>query len=113
MQYTNDDKEVVKAFMQQQPLKSYRCKTDGQSFFSGDLRVAEHYPHPDGTASTLVYDFTDRGEFFVDKQTQWHVIQLKRAIPRQNVVNVREAQKVGLVDITIQRGSYEDTTSKT
>lgn len=113
MQYTNDDKEVVKAFMLQKPLKSYRCKSDGQSFFSGDLRVAEHYPHSDGTASTLVYDFTDRGEFFVDKQIQWHVIQLKRAVPRQNVVNVREAQKAGLVDVTIQRGVYESPSSKT
>jgi hypothetical protein len=113
MKYTNDDKEVVKAFMRCEPLKSYRCKSDGQSFFSGDLRVAEHYPHGDGTASTLVYDFTDRGEFFIDKQVQWHVIQLKRSVPRQNIIRVREAQKAGLVDVTIQRGVYEDTTSAT
>lgn len=113
MQYTNDDKEVVKAFMECRSLKSYRCKTDGQSFFSGDLRVAEHFPWGDGTASTIVYDFTDRGEFFVNKQIQWHVIQLKRAVPRQNIMRVRDAQKAGLVDVAIQRGVYEDTTSKT
>ena len=81
VQYTNDDKEVVKAFMQCQTLKSYRCKSDGQSFYSGELRVAEHVPNGDGTASTLVYDFTDRGGFFIDKQVQCHVIQLKRSAP--------------------------------
>lgn len=113
MQYTNDDKEVVKAFMECRPLKSYRCKSDGQSFFSGDLRVAEHYPHGDGTASTLVYDFTDRGGFFVDKQIQWHVIQLKRSAPRQNVVAVRDAQEVGLVPLTISGGQNEYTPRKT
>ena len=113
MQYTNDDKEVVKAFMECRPLKSYRCKSDGQSFFSGDLRVAEHYPHGDGTASTLVYDFTDRGNFFIDKQVQWHVIQLKRSAPRQNVVNVRDAQDVGLVDRAIIGGKNGNPFSKT
>ena len=113
MQYTNDDKEVVKAFMECRPLKSYRCKSDGQSFFSGDLRVAEHYPWGDGTASTIVYDFTDRGEFFIDKQVQWHVIQLKRVAPRQNVIDVRDAQQHGLVDVTIVGGRNEYTPRKT
>jgi len=113
MDYTNDDKEVVKAFMDCRSLKSYRCKSDGQSFFSGDLRVAEHFPYDDGTASTLVYDFTDRGGFFVDKQVQWHVIQLKRSAPRQNVVAVRDAQEVGLVPITIIGGQREHTSRQT
>lgn len=113
MLYTNNDHEVIQAFMECRKMKSYRCKTDGQSFFSGNLRVAEHYPHGDGTASTIVYDFTDRGEFFIDKQVQWHVIQLKRAVPRQNIMKVNIAQKAGLVDVAIQRGVYEDTTSKT
>ncbi len=113
MQYTNDDKEVVKAFMEQRPLKSYRCKSDGQSFFSGDLRVAEHYPHGDGTASTLVYDFTDRGGSFINKQIQWHVIQLKRSAPRQNVISVHDAQEVGLVPLVLDGGSNEHTPRKT
>ena len=113
MQYTNDDHEVVKAFMEQRALKSYRCKTDGQSFFSGNLRVAEHFPYGDGTASTIVYDFTDRGGFFIDKQIQWHVIQLKRAIPRQNVIAVRDAQDAGLVDRVLEGRSNGDTSSKT
>ena len=109
VQYTNDDKEVVKAFMECQTLKSYRCKSDGQSFYSGELRVAEHVPNGDGTACTLVYDFTDRGGFFVDKQVQWHVIQLKRSAPRQNVVEIRDAQAVGLVDEAIEGGRNEYT----
>ena len=113
MQYTNDDKEVVKAFMEQRSMKSYRCKSDGQSFYSGDLRVAEHFPWDDGTASTIVYDFTDRGGFFLDKQVQQHVIQLKRAVPRQNVIAVRDAQDVGLVDRTIIGGQNEYTPRKT
>ena len=113
MQYTNDDKEVVKAFMECRQMKSYRCKTDGQSFWSGDIRVAEHFPYGDGTASTIVYDFTDRGGFFVDKQVQWHVIQLKRSAPRQNVIAVRDAQEHGLVPMTIVGGKREDPPSKT
>ena len=88
MQYTNDDKEVVKAFMECRQMKSYRCKTDGQSFWSGDIRVAEHFPYGDGTASTIVYDFTDRGGFFVDKQVQWHVIQLRTRTSQVQMVKV-------------------------
>ena len=55
MKFTHDDKEVVKAFMNQQSMKSYRCKSDGQSFFSGDLRVAEHIPDGNGMGATIVY----------------------------------------------------------
>ncbi len=113
MQYTNDDKEVVKAFMEQRPLKSYRCKSDGQSFWSGDLRVAEHFPYGDGTASTIVYDFTDRGGSFVNKQIQWHVIQLKRVVPRQNVIAVSQAQEAGLVPLVIDGGRNGSTSSET
>ena len=113
MKFTHDDKEVVKAFMNQQSMKSYRCKSDGQSFFSGDLRVAEHIPDGNGMGATIVYDFTERGGFYIDKQVQWHVIQLKRSAPRQNVLSVRKAQEVGLVDPSIQAVEYEYTPSKT
>ena len=51
MNFTRDDKEVVKAFMEQREMKSFKCKTDGQSFWSGELRIAEHYPYGDGTAT--------------------------------------------------------------
>ena len=74
MNFTRDDKQVIQAFMEQKEMKSFKCKSDGQSFYSGELRIAEHYPHSDGTASTLLYDFTERGGKFVDRHTQWHYI---------------------------------------
>ena len=77
MNFTRDDKEVFKAFMEQREMKSRFLRTDGQSLFSSDTRIAEHYPHDDGSASTVVYDFTDRGQAFIDKHIQWHVIQVK------------------------------------
>lgn len=108
MNFTKDDKEVVKAFMTQRELKSFKCRTDGQSFFSGELRIAEHYPHEDGTATTLLYDFTERGGKFVDKHTQWLVYQIRNHIPRQNLVRVSEAQKVGLVPRVLSIGGRNE-----
>ena len=104
MLFTKDDKQVIQAFMDQKEMKSFKCKTDGQSFFYNDLRIAEHYPHNDGTASTLLYDFTERGGAFVDKHAQWLVYHIKFHIPRQNMVNVRDAQKVGLVSTVLPTG---------
>jgi len=104
MQFTKDDKQVIQAFMDQKEMKSFKCKTDGQSFFYGDLRLAEHYPHDDGTASTLLYDFTERGGHFVDKHSQWLVYQIRSIIPRQNMVSVRDAQKCGLVPSVLSLG---------
>ena len=103
MNFTRDDKEVVKAFMEQREMKSFKCKTDGQSFFSGDLRIAEHYPYGDGTASTLLYDFTERGGRFIDRHTQWLVY-------RQNVVRVSDAQEVGLVPRVLSIGGRDGNT---
>ena len=108
MNFTRDDKEVFKAFMEQREMKSRFLRTDGQSLFSSDTRIAEHYPHDDGSASTVVYDFTDRGQAFIDKHIQWHVIQVKRMVPRQNVVPVPLAQKVGLVELSATRGQNEN-----
>jgi len=104
MLFTKDDKQVIQAFMDQKEMKSFKCKTDGHSFFYNDLRIADHYPHNDGTASTLLYDFTERGGAFVDKHAQWLVYQIKSHIPRQNMVNVRDAQKVGLVSTVLPTG---------
>ena len=112
MDFTNDDSLVFKAFMEQREMKSRFLRTDGQSLFSSDLRIAEHYPFDDGSASTIVYDFTDRGQAFIDKHVQWHVIQVKRLVPRQNVVPVPLAQKVGLVDLSATRGQNENTFSQ-
>ena len=113
MNFTRDDREVFKAFMEQREMKSRFLKTDGQSLFSSDTRIAEHYPHEDGSASTLVYDFTDRGQAFIDKHIQWHVIQIKRMVPRQNVVPVPLAQKVGLVELSATRSQNENPFGQT
>ena len=112
MDFTNDDSLVFKAFMEQRELKSRFLRTDGQSLFSSDTRIAEHYPHDDGSASTIVYDFTDRGQAFIDKHVQWHVIQIKRLVPRQNVMPVPLAQKVGLVELSATRGQNGNTLSE-
>ncbi len=112
MNFTKDDKEVFKAFMEQREMKSRFLRTDGQSLFSSDLRIAEHYPYGDGSASTIVYDFTDRGQAFIDKHIQWHVIQVKRLVPRANVVPVPLAQKVGLVELSATRGRNENPFSQ-
>ena len=112
MNFTRDDKEVFKAFMEQREMKSRFLRTDGQSLFSSDLRIAEHYPYSDGSASTIVYDFTDRGQAFIDKHIQWHVIQVKRLVPRANVVPVPLAQKVGLVEQSATRGRNENPFSQ-
>lgn len=112
MKYTNDDKEVIHAFMNQKEIKSYKVRTDGQSLFVGDLRVAEHYPHGDGTATTLLYDYTERGNAFVDKQVQWIVYQVKNLIPYQNLVKIPLAESVGLVPPFIHGDTHGDTPSQ-
>ena len=91
-------------------MKSFKYKTDGQSFFSGELRIAEHYPYGDGTASTLLYDFTERGGKFVDRHTQWLVYQIRNQIPRQNVIRVSDAQEVGLVPRVLSIGGRDGNT---
>jgi len=98
MNFTNDDKQVIQAFMEQKEIKSHRCKTDGQSLFYGDLRIAEHVPDWKGKATTLVYDYTEKGQAFVDKHAQWLVYQLRSLTPRQNTVNIRDAVNSGLVE---------------
>ena len=110
MNFTRDDKQVIQAFMEQKEMKSFKCKSDGQSFYSGELRIAEHYPHSDGTASTLLYDFTERGGKFVDRHTQWLVYQIRNKIPRQNVGRVSDAQEVGLVPRVLSIGGRDGNT---
>ena len=112
MNFTKDDKQVVQAFMDQREMKSFKCKSDGQSLFHGDLRIAEHVPHRDGGATTLLYDFTERGGRFIDKHTQWLVYQVKNLIPRQNLVNVRDAQEAGLVPTVLSTGGGNEHTSR-
>ena len=110
MNFTRDDKEVVKAFMEQREMKSFKCKNRWTVVLVRRLRIAEHYPYGDGTASTLLYDFTERGGRFIDRHTQWLVYQIKNLIPRQNVVRVSDAQEVGLVPRVLSTGGRDENT---
>lgn len=112
MKYTNDDREVVHAFMNQQEIKSFKARTDGQSLFVGDLRVAEHYPHGDGTATTLLYDYTEKGNAFVNKHVQWIFYQVKSVVPYQNIVKIPLAESVGLVPPFTHGDTHGDTPSQ-
>jgi hypothetical protein len=102
MKYT-DDNGVIQAFMDQQTSKSRNMKTDGQSLFSFDLRIAEHIPDGQGRASTLVYDYTYGGGAYVSQTTSNHVRLTKKQVPKPNWVSVNEAQKAGLVPQVIER----------
>ena len=97
-----DDQGVIQAFMDQQTAKSKFMKTDGQSLFSFSVRIAEHIPRGDGTASTLVYDYTYGGGAYVSQTTSNHVRLTKKKVPKPNWVSVNEAQKVGLVPQVIE-----------
>ena len=89
--------EVVEAFMNQKPANGGAITTDGQSLFSYNLRIAEHIPDDYGKATTLVYDYTARGNAYKSHQTSGHVGLAKQNIPRRNVVPVNDARKAGLV----------------
>jgi len=101
MKFT-DDNGVIQAFMDQQSNKSRNMKTDGQSLFSFDLRIAEHIPDGQGRASTLVYDYTYGGGAYVSQTTSNHVRLTKKKVPKPNWVSVNEAQKIGLVPQVIE-----------
>jgi len=91
-----DDQGVIQAFMDQQTAKSKIMKTDGQSLFSFSVRIAEHIGRGDGTASTLVYDYTYGGGAYVSQTTSNHVRLTKKLVPRPNWVSVEDAKEVGL-----------------
>ena len=101
MKFT-DDNGVIQAFMDQESSKSRNMKTDGQSLFSFDLRIAEHIPDGQGRASTLVYDYTYGGGAYVSQTTSNHVRLTKKQVPKPNWVSVNEAQKAGLVPQVIE-----------
>ena len=98
MPYMTDNNGVIDAFMNQNSANAGRLKTDGQSLFSYDLRIAEHIPQDDGTAITLVYDYTAKGGKYVSQTTSGHVGLVKRQVPRRNVVSVQEATDSGLIE---------------
>ena len=112
MKFT-DDQGVIQAFMDQQTAKSKNLQTDGQSLFSFEkIRIAEHIPRGDGTASTLVYDYTYGGGAYVSQSVSNHVRLTKKKVPRQNWVSVTDAQQVGLVPMTIERFHNANSSSK-
>ena len=100
MAYFEDNDSVVDAFLNQKPLNAGRLKTDGQSLFSYDLRIAEHIPDKEGGATTLVYDYTSRGGNYVSQTTSSHVGLIKRRLPRRNVMHIETAITAGLITET-------------
>jgi len=98
MPYMTDNVGVVDAFMNLNTANAGRLKTDGQSLYSYDLRIAEHIPQRDGTAITVVYDYTSKGGNYVSQTTSGHVGLVKRRIPRRNVISVTEGLDTGLIE---------------
>ena len=93
--FTNE--QVVEAFMNQRPANAGALTTDGQSLFSYNLRIAEHIPDDYGKATTLVYDYTARGNAYKSQTTSQHVGMVKQRVPRRNVVLVETAVASGLL----------------
>ena len=93
--FTNE--QVVEAFMNQRPANAGALTTDGQSLFSYNLRIAEHIPDDYGKATTLVYDYTARGNAYKSQTTSQHVGMIKQRVPRRNIVLVETAVASGLL----------------
>jgi len=98
MAFFTDNDGVVDAFLNQKTANAGRLKTDGQSLFSYDLRIAEHIPDDEGGATTIVYDYTSRGGNYVSQTTSSHVGMIKRRLPRRNVMLIEAAKKAGLIE---------------
>jgi len=103
MAYFTDNDAVIDAFLACKSANAGRLKTDGQSLFSYDLRIAEHIPDDEGGATTLVYDYTSRGGNYVSQTTSSHVGAIKRRVPKRNVMLVETATAAGLITETRQR----------
>ena len=110
MSYFTDDNGVITNFMQQKACKSKTLRTDGQSLWSFDTRIAEHVPDGNGRAATLVYDYTYGGGAYISQTTSNHVRLTKKQVPRQNWMSVSEAQRHGLAPLVESRN---DTPRKT
>jgi hypothetical protein len=110
MSYLTDDNGVIEYFMQQKAGKSRTLRTDGQSLWSFDTRIAEHVPDGNGQGATLVYDYTYGGGHYVSQTTSNHVRLTKKKVPRQNWMNVQEAQKHGLCPLVETRNDSSRST---
>tara|TARA_Y100001938_G_scaffold147736_1_gene229646 strand:+ start:1080 stop:1379 length:300 start_codon:yes stop_codon:yes gene_type:complete len=97
MAYFTTNDGVIDYFLNQKPANAGRLKTDGQSLFSYDLRIAEHVPQDDGSAITIVYDYTRGGNAYKSQTTSSHVGLIKRRVPRRNVMLVEAAKAAGLI----------------
>ena len=95
--FTNND-GVIDAFLNCKPANAGRLKTDGQSLFSYDLRIAEHIPDDNGGATTIVYDYTRGGNAYRSQTTSSHVGLIKRRLPRRNVMLIETAKAAGLIE---------------
>ena len=104
MAFYTDNDGVVDAFLNCNSANGGRLKTDGQSLFSYDLRIAEHIQDNEGGATTIVYDYTSKGGNYVSQTTSSHVGAIKRRLPKRNVVMIETAIDAGLV--TDNRRSY-------
>ena len=97
MAYFTSNDGVIDAFLNLKPANGGRLKTDGQSLYSYDTRIAEHIPQDDGSAITLVYDYTRGGNAYRSQTTSSHVGLIKRRVPRRNVMLVETAKEAGLI----------------
>ena len=105
MSYFNKstDDQVIKSFMNQETNKSRTLRTDGQSLWSFDTRIAEHIADGQGQGATIVYDYTYGGGHYVSQTTSNHVRLTKKEVPRPNWMNVDEAQHHGLCPLVESR----------
>ena len=97
MPYMTNNEGVINSFLNLQPANGGKLKTDGQSLYSYDLRIAEHIPQKDGSAITVVYDYTRGGNAYRSQTTSSHVGLVKRRVPRRNVMPVQTAIHAGLI----------------
>lgn len=95
------DEQVIESFMEQTKVKGRNLRTDGQSLFSFDTRIAEHIPDGYGQAATVVYDYTYGGGAYISQTVSNHVRLTKRQVPKPNWVSVEEARDAGLVPLTL------------
>ena len=99
----NTDDQVITSFMSQESSKSRTLRTDGQSLWSFDTRIAEHISDGEGQGATIVYDYTYGGGHYVSQTTSNHVRLTKKQVPRPNWMNVNEAQDHGLCPLVESR----------
>jgi len=103
MSFFKTDNDVIKSFMQQDACKSKTLRTDGQSLWSFDIRIAEHIPDGKGQGATIVYDYTYGGGHYVSQTTSNHVRLTKKQVPFPNWMSVDEAQGHGLCPLVESR----------